>query len=1169
MKKRISLFLAVVLLTSCMLVPSSLATDDGIAVSNFQNLNLTSGEEPCGNGVHGGHQTRILHTSHGVYAAYIVNTDEDENDVDANEFAIVRIENGTSTVLYKDFLPADSSSVNIFCDENEEVYVAAIPVDKYSNDAAEEHAWLYIYHLDRETGIVTGYNSILPFEKRVGYGYSMPCIDTANRKIYAIFSGGDAPGYFAWFIFDMDTMTWEPEAHSIEIDYRHCYTHVFADGNGGVFFVAARDITKQAAGHPEIGFADYVWDDLCLFRIPDMYGTEYTQTNIASADYSEGRYFYIANNGSTGDTYLDAGGRLHVLYTIREYTPGTYAEGGNVTLNSAKYHAVYEGNTCIYNEPIKFTRQSEIDNYSIRMAQSVDGTLYILAMPTDEDGLFVELWRATDESGLSFELYGTRNVSDDSALSCIVLSTPRNNSIQDNRVDCLVTNNDGGHAFLYFRLELLIKQPTVTAEAGNGKAALSWTAVKGAAGYKIYQSDAPGSYGEECATVGGSVCSYTVNGLTNGIPYYFVVKAVYSKIESPASNEVSATPLATIPEAPEGLTATAGNGRVELNWTGIDGAMKYKVYQSTVSGFYGEGDATIAEVVYGHEESVAGAVYGYDATGLTNGTTYYYVVKAVMPDGDSPSSNEASATPYTVPGIPRNVEAVAGNGKATVTFDAPADDGGRTVTGYEVTSSPGGITASGTGTSITVTGLANGTSYTFTVRAVNAAGSGAESAASNAVVPRAPSDGSGSSSTPSPTATSTPTPTATGTAGSAGTSTTTTEAGRKVTTIAVDEAKLEQILAEAGENAVVTLSGDAASDVVRGWLSGQMIQDMAGREAVLQVKTETATYSLPSQQLDLAAILAELGQDTELGDIRVEIEIANTGDEMAEVVENSAQEGEFILVAPPVDFTVRCTAGDRTVEIKGFNAYVERTVAIPAGVDPGKVTTAVVVEPDGTVRQVPTRITVIDGRYYAVISSLTNSTYALIEHPVEFRDVASHWAKEPVNDMGSRMIISGVGNGMFEPDREITRAEFAAITVRALGLKPGEVETLFSDVDTSQWYAGYIRTASEYGLISGYGGGKFGPSDRITCEQAMVMIARAMEITGLKADLKADEADSLLKDYGDSMKAAEWAKESIAACVITGLVSGKDGKLLAPADNITRAEVAALIRRLMQKSDLI
>ena len=84
--------------------------------------------------------------------------------------------------------------------------------------------------------------------------------------------------------------------------------------------------------------------------------------------------------------------------------------------------------------------------------------------------------------------------------------------------------------------------------------------------------------------------------------------------------------------------------------------------------------------------------------------------------------------------------------------------------------------------------------------------------------------------------------------------------------------------------------------------------------------------------------------------------------------------------------------------------------------------------------------------------SPSNSTYGVIYNPVTFQDVEQHWVKDTINEMGSRMIVSGSGDGKFNPDKQVTRAEFAAMIVRGLGLKPKSGESIFSDVKTIDWY---------------------------------------------------------------------------------------------------------------------
>ncbi|GMK39339.1 hypothetical protein PCCS19_23930 [Paenibacillus sp. CCS19] len=393
--------------------------------------------------------------------------------------------------------------------------------------------------------------------------------------------------------------------------------------------------------------------------------------------------------------------------------------------------------------------------------------------------------------------------------------------------------------------------------------------------------------------------------------------------------------------------------------------------------------------------------------------------------------------------------------------------------------------------------------------------------------------------------------------------------GRTVTTVTVDPDKLDKRLASEGQGAVVTIPVPEMSDKLIIELTADMIRGLDEKEAVIVIKTDRGTYTIPADQINIGAISDQLGSAIGLKDIKIQIQLSVPADDMMDVVDNTAEKGSFKVVVPPLDFTILGVYGDRTIKISKFNVYVERLLAIPDDVDPSKVTTGVVIEPDGTFRQVPTKVFAIDGHYYAAINSLTNSTYALVSHPVTFSDVANHWSKNAVNDMGSRLIIEGVGNGLFQPNRDITRAEFAAIIVRALGLELKSGKAPFSDVNESAWYNQVIHTAYQYDLIDGFEDGTFHPSDLITREQAMVIIAKAMKLTGLKAKLPSQSTDVTLEPFEDASSAAKWALEGIADSVQAGIVTGRNGSELAPKDNITRAEVAAIIQRLLQKSDLI
>jgi hypothetical protein len=271
---------------------------------------------------------------------------------------------------------------------------------------------------------------------------------------------------------------------------------------------------------------------------------------------------------------------------------------------------------------------------------------------------------------------------------------------------------------------------------------------------------------------------------------------------------------------------------------------------------------------------------------------------------------------------------------------------------------------------------------------------------------------------------------------------------------------------------------------------------------------------------------------------------------------------------PPVDFTVTATFNGKTVDVDKFNTYVERTIPLPDGINPSKITTAVVLEADGSTRHVPTYVTVIGGNYYAVVNSLTNSTYSLIWHPMAFPDVEGHWAKDAINDMASRMVVNGVEENRFAPNDSITRAEFSAIVVRALGLADNGTSAAFQDVKAGDWYIGAVAKAREYGIIEGYEDGTFRLAKTITREEAMVMMSRAMKLAGVPTAVSDADVQSVISLFADGAAVNSWAQQAVAATVKSRLVNGSDSGLM-PKSEITRAETASIVWRMLEASKLI
>ncbi|MHC1694827.1 MAG: S-layer homology domain-containing protein [Eubacteriales bacterium] len=389
-------------------------------------------------------------------------------------------------------------------------------------------------------------------------------------------------------------------------------------------------------------------------------------------------------------------------------------------------------------------------------------------------------------------------------------------------------------------------------------------------------------------------------------------------------------------------------------------------------------------------------------------------------------------------------------------------------------------------------------------------------------------------------------------------------------TITLREEQFKNIIKDTktGGSIVIPVTGDA--NPVKVEMNGDLFKELQAKKAVLAVESEQGTVKIPSTGFKPGTLTDIFGPSIDSKDVTVTVTLSTPSGNAEKNIAAQVEKTGVKVMMPSVILDITATLGGNSANIGESDTYMTMIVPIPEGVDPSRISTAVFVDANGGVHHVPTKVSLVGGKYCATVNTrYAGVPYSFVWNPVEFSDIANHWAENSIKDMGSRMIISGLDNGKFEPNRDITRGEFAAIIVRALGLMPGAGSDLFSDVDTSEWYCQYIQTASEYGIISGYGNGKFGPNDKITREQAMTMIARAMKITELKAGLEAADINTLLVGFGDSVQVAAYARESIAACIKTGIVSGKNGKLLAPTDEITRAEVAVIIQRLLQKSGLI
>ena len=290
--------------------------------------------------------------------------------------------------------------------------------------------------------------------------------------------------------------------------------------------------------------------------------------------------------------------------------------------------------------------------------------------------------------------------------------------------------------------------PSVTANGSNGSAQVSWTPPSNGGALITSYTITPykGSVAQAPTTVSNAppVTSANISNLTPGASYTFTVAATNSVGTGPASAQSNPVTISALvaPGAPTNATATAGNTTAAVSWTAPsnNGGTPITSYSVTPAIFTSEGTTALTPVVVTGSPPATGVTI----TGLTNGVTYLFTVDAINAVGTGESDQSNAVTPATIPGAPTNVNATLGsvNGQATVTWGAPSNNGGSTITSYTVIPYVGStaltseeVTATGASNSALVQGLVIGTTYTFTVTATNVVGAGPASVQSNPVTP--------------------------------------------------------------------------------------------------------------------------------------------------------------------------------------------------------------------------------------------------------------------------------------------------------------------------------------------------------------------------------------------------------------------------------------------------
>ncbi|MFD0716763.1 S-layer homology domain-containing protein [Paenibacillus sp. GCM10027626] len=339
---------------------------------------------------------------------------------------------------------------------------------------------------------------------------------------------------------------------------------------------------------------------------------------------------------------------------------------------------------------------------------------------------------------------------------------------------------------------------------------------------------------------------------------------------------------------------------------------------------------------------------------------------------------------------------------------------------------------------------------------------------------------------------------------------------------------------------------------------------------ILTLKMEDGTsYTLPIAALKLEELAKSLG--VELKDLIIRVEMKKVTGENATKLEEAAKKAGVKELANAVDFKVFAVANGKEKELKNFDQYITRTLPLKEELADAKKATGVMFDPvTGKLSYVPATFATENGKSIATLLRKGNSIYTVVSaEAISFKDIpANHWGKAEIEALAAKLIVQGTGKDLFTPNRNITRAEFATMIARALGLDTSATTSSFKDVASNKWFTGAVAAAAEAGIVKGTGAGKFSPDANITRKEIAAMVVRALAYTGKNVTLTDAEATQALAAYTDAANLG-WAKGEVAAAIKAGIVKGQSSTKVVADAKATRAEAATMIYRTLDQAGFI
>lgn len=212
--------------------------------------------------------------------------------------------------------------------------------------------------------------------------------------------------------------------------------------------------------------------------------------------------------------------------------------------------------------------------------------------------------------------------------------------------------------------------------------------------------------------------------------------------------------------------------------------------------------------------------------------------------------------------------------------------------------------------------------------------------------------------------------------------------------------------------------------------------------------------------------------------------------------------------------------------------------------------------------------TLVGGQYDPATKTITFYTnqlgdFVVVENNASFNDTADiAWAKDQIQELANKGLLLGKGNGKFDPNGDVTRAEFTAMLVRAFNLN-ASADITFSDVSENAWYYDAVSAARAYGIINGRSASTFDPNAKISREEMASIAANALKaVLGYQPAAKEDE---ILDQFVDGDKVVAVHRANVALVKNEGIIQGKGKDNYDPKGDATRAEASVILAKILDR----